>query len=178
MFIRGRSAVLSVLWVGVALWVIWADSMSGLPPLFPVTYLVPVILAANSGCFSIALLLSFVMPLARLQGHDGLNDNPQVWANALIHCFVLAFIAMLVYRQQREVKVLRGILRVCSFCKRIKSGEETWQPIESYVTRHADVRFSHTFCPECARAHYPEFFREPQTPTAAPLSDARLTVEA
>ena len=161
MLIRGRFFVLSVLWVGVAAWVIWADSMSGLPPLFPITYLVPVILAANTGCMSIALLLSFVMPLARLQGPHGIAGNPQVLANALIQCFVLAFIAILVYRQNREVRVLRGILRVCSFCKRIKASDHSWQPIESYVSRHAEVRFSHTFCPECAQVHYPEVFREP-----------------
>jgi hypothetical protein len=167
MLIRGRPVILSVLWVGVALWVIWADSLSGLPPLFPVTYLVPVILAANSGCLSIALLLAFVMPLARLEQPGGLSENPQVWANALIHCFVLTFIAVLVYRQNREVRVLRGILRVCSFCKRIKSKDDSWQPIESYVSRHADVRFSHTFCPECAHEHYPEFFRDSHPPAEA-----------
>lgn len=50
-----------------------------------------------------------------------------------------------------EVKVLQGILPICAECKRIRTQQDTWEQIESYVRDHTDAEFSHGICPECAR---------------------------
>ena len=55
----------------------------------------------------------------------------------------------------RQIKVLEGILPVCSFCKKIRSHDE-WIPIDNYVRDHSEAEFSHSVCPECAQAHYGE----------------------
>ena len=49
-----------------------------------------------------------------------------------------------------EIKVLRGLLPVCSLCKKIREDDGSWCPIERYVSARSDARFTHTFCPECA----------------------------
>jgi HAMP domain-containing protein len=49
-----------------------------------------------------------------------------------------------------EVKVLRGILPICAFCKRIKGEDGTWEAIESYVRERTSAEFSHGLCPDCA----------------------------
>jgi hypothetical protein len=53
-----------------------------------------------------------------------------------------------------EVKILRGILPICSFCKKIRTKDNTWVPVEEYVHEHSEADFSHGFCPDCMRDHY------------------------
>jgi len=48
-----------------------------------------------------------------------------------------------------EVKVLRGLLPICSYCKKVRGDENYWEQIESYVSEHSDAQFSHSICPEC-----------------------------
>lgn len=55
-----------------------------------------------------------------------------------------------------EIKTLRGILPICSFCKNIRNDEGYYEQIESYIHKHSGVDFSHTICPSCMKKHYPE----------------------
>jgi len=48
-----------------------------------------------------------------------------------------------------NVKQLRGLLPICSYCKRIRSDEDYWQQVETYVADRSDVEFSHGVCPDC-----------------------------
>jgi len=48
-----------------------------------------------------------------------------------------------------QVKHLTGLLPICSYCKRIRDDSNYWQQVESYVSSHTDVRFSHGICPDC-----------------------------
>lgn len=48
-----------------------------------------------------------------------------------------------------QVKQLQGLLPICCYCKKIRSDQNYWQQVEAYISRHADVRFSHVICPEC-----------------------------
>jgi sigma-B regulation protein RsbU (phosphoserine phosphatase) len=54
----------------------------------------------------------------------------------------------------REVKVLQGLLPICSHCKKIRDDHNQWQPVESYIKAHSAVDFSHGICPECLDKHY------------------------
>lgn len=50
-----------------------------------------------------------------------------------------------------QVKQLQGLLPICSYCKKIRDEQNFWQRIDSYITDHADVQFSHGICPDCYR---------------------------
>ena len=56
----------------------------------------------------------------------------------------------------KEVKILRGILPICSFCKKIRNDNGYWDQVENYVSRHTEAGFSHSVCPDCLAKHYPE----------------------
>lgn len=56
-----------------------------------------------------------------------------------------------------EMKVLQGHLPMCANCKSIRDEKGTWNQIDSYMTEHADVEFSHGICPECAEQLYPGY---------------------
>jgi PAS domain S-box-containing protein len=48
-----------------------------------------------------------------------------------------------------EVKTLREILPICSYCRRIRDDEDYWDTVESYIARHTASQFSHGICPSC-----------------------------
>lgn len=56
-----------------------------------------------------------------------------------------------------EVKTLRGIIPICSYCKKIRDDEGIWNQLESYLRSHSDAEFSHGACPECYKKQIAEF---------------------
>lgn len=59
-----------------------------------------------------------------------------------------------------ELKVLRGILPICSFCKKIRDDAGYWNQVETYIQKHSDADFSHSICPSCVNKHYPHIAEE------------------
>ena len=53
-----------------------------------------------------------------------------------------------------EIKMLRGILPICMHCKGIRNDEGYWNQLETYITEHSAVRFSHGICDKCLKEHY------------------------
>ena len=50
-----------------------------------------------------------------------------------------------------EIKVLSGFLPICSLCKKIRDEDGTWHQMETYIDDHSEAKFSHSYCPECAK---------------------------
>jgi DNA-binding response OmpR family regulator len=48
-----------------------------------------------------------------------------------------------------EIRILRGMLPMCSKCKKIRDDEGFWNQVDSYIEEHSQVTFSHGICPEC-----------------------------
>jgi len=55
-----------------------------------------------------------------------------------------------------ELNTLRGILPVCSSCKKIRDDEGIWNQIEEYIESHSKALFSHSLCPTCMDSMYGE----------------------
>lgn len=56
-----------------------------------------------------------------------------------------------------DVRVLCGLLPTCSFCRKVRDDAGNWSRLETYLEARTGTAFSHGICPECMRAHYPEF---------------------
>lgn len=56
-----------------------------------------------------------------------------------------------------QIKVLHGILPICSFCKQIRNDRGAWQRLEEYIQNHSEAEFSHSVCPKCMKEHYPDY---------------------
>jgi DNA-binding response OmpR family regulator len=52
-----------------------------------------------------------------------------------------------------QVKRLKGLLPICSYCKKIRNDANYWQQVEGYIMERTDARFSHGVCPECYEIH-------------------------
>lgn len=59
-----------------------------------------------------------------------------------------------------EIKTLRGIIPICSYCKEIRDDKGAWKRIEEYIALHSEAEFSHGICPKCAHTHYPDYFKK------------------
>lgn len=59
-----------------------------------------------------------------------------------------------------KVKLLSGMLPICSACKKIRDDKGYWNQIEVYIRDHSEAEFSHGICPECAKRLYPNYFKD------------------
>ena len=62
------------------------------------------------------------------------------------------------YRAVDEVKILKGIIPICSYCKEIRDDKGFWNRVEAYIENHTEASFSHGICPKCVKEHFPDFF--------------------
>jgi DNA-binding response OmpR family regulator len=55
-----------------------------------------------------------------------------------------------------KVKLLSGLLPICSACKKIRDDKGYWSQVDNYVQEHSEATFSHGLCPDCLKTLYPE----------------------
>jgi phosphoserine phosphatase RsbU/P len=48
-----------------------------------------------------------------------------------------------------RVRQLQGLLPICSYCKKVRDDQNYWQQVDSYISKHTEVEFSHSICPTC-----------------------------
>ncbi len=52
-------------------------------------------------------------------------------------------------RTLSEIKTLRGLLPICSACKKIRNARGDWTRLEEYIREHSHADFTHGLCPDC-----------------------------
>jgi len=57
----------------------------------------------------------------------------------------------------KQIKTLRGLIPICSNCKKIRDDKGYWQQVEVYVRDHSNADFTHGICPECFKKLYPGY---------------------
>ncbi len=48
-----------------------------------------------------------------------------------------------------QVRTLRQLLPICSYCRKIRNDHNYWEQLEVYMGQNTSTRFSHGICPEC-----------------------------
>ncbi len=57
-------------------------------------------------------------------------------------------------KAREDVKILSGLLPICSNCKKIRDDQGYWNQIDVYIQKHSDARFSHGMCSKCSDELY------------------------
>lgn len=87
----------------------------------------------------------------------GSEATPVNWIESALETGIVIFIALLIMSASLNclgrVRHLEGFLRVCSFCKRIKTKDD-WIPLDQYIRDYSEADLSHGLCPDCAEKHY------------------------
>jgi phosphoserine phosphatase RsbU/P len=66
-----------------------------------------------------------------------------------------------------EIEALKGLLPVCSSCKKIRTAntdpdqKDSWITLEAYLHNHTAVEVTHSICPDCMNKLYPDLY-EPE----------------
>ncbi len=55
-----------------------------------------------------------------------------------------------------RVKSLSGLLPICASCRKIRDAKNAWHNLEAYIRNHTEADFTHSICPDCRKALYPE----------------------
>jgi hypothetical protein len=156
--------VLLVVWIVLALVILFADYTTGPFIQFPFLYVLPVVFASwyNGRFWGIAYAL--VLPMIRLY-YNTVWSIPWTMVegsiNALIRVFILTLLAYLIDRvsqqtiaTRKEVRLLEGLLPICASCKKIRDSNNEWQQLEAYISHHSEAKFTHGVCPDCAKKLY------------------------
>ncbi len=53
-----------------------------------------------------------------------------------------------------NIKTLKGLVPICSVCKKIRDDKGYWNQIEEFIESHSNASFSHGTCPECLEKLY------------------------
>ncbi|HXX63641.1 MAG TPA: response regulator transcription factor [Bacteroidota bacterium] len=62
-------------------------------------------------------------------------------------------VATRILSMQTEMHQLEGLLPICSYCKKIRDENDSWMPIEGYISTRTEATFSHGACPSCVEKY-------------------------
>ncbi len=55
-----------------------------------------------------------------------------------------------------DIKELKGLMPICSRCKKIRDDDGYWSQVDEYLIHHTDALVSHSLCPQCSDELYGE----------------------
>jgi hypothetical protein len=88
------------------------------------------------------------------------NLSPKFLAEITESVWIILLFAFTINFQMKswkKIKLLEGILPICSYCKRIRDEKKAWTQMEEYISDHSEADFSHGLCPECVEKHFGEY---------------------
>jgi hypothetical protein len=147
--------------IAASVLILLVDYMTGPFIQFPILFVVPVAIATAAQGVVAGSVVAVLLPLLRLSFFLKWQ-LPSSWllegVDTAVDVAILVGFAALLHRtlqQRRQIRVLEGMLPICSFCKRIRDEKGQWRQLEAYITERSDALFSHTFCEQCSKIHYP-----------------------
>ena len=60
-----------------------------------------------------------------------------------------------------HVQRLQGLLPICSYCKKVRNEANYWEQVDSYLSSHSDLDFTHSICPVCTEKMMKELEEAP-----------------
>lgn len=146
----------------------WVDWKTGIELNFFAFYFLPVGLAAWHLGFGAAVIMALLSSVVWFGANSERVYSLQafaVWntairlASFLMIGWTLSRIRALLMTERRtsddlrrtlaEVRLLEGMLPICSRCKKIRNDRGQWQQMEVYLGEHSNAQFTHGYCPDC-----------------------------
>lgn len=57
-------------------------------------------------------------------------------------------------RALQENRALRGLIPICSHCKKVRDDHGYWEAVETYISERSEALFSHSICTDCGPRIY------------------------
>lgn len=121
-----------------------------------VPYVAVVLISLRTNNVKFTIYIAILCTLLTMLGYIYSPEGGVLWkvimnrALALFAIWVTALLAIkIIQDSQKEIKMLRGFLPICSSCKMVRDDQGYWNQIESYIHKHSEAQFSHGICPDC-----------------------------
>lgn len=90
-----------------------------------------------------------------------------------LHCVLTASpitlgsrkLVLLVIDDISEIVILRRLLPICMYCKKVRDARQCWSDVETYLHENLDVLLSHGICPSCFESKKAEFLASVAAPS-------------
>lgn len=78
-------------------------------------------------------------------------DEHHLWMRipTVLLLFAIVVLVSGLRRAHTEVKILRGLIPICAWCKKVRDDQGYWTVVEAYVQQHTTAEFTHGMCPDC-----------------------------
>jgi phosphoserine phosphatase RsbU/P len=100
----------------------------------------------------IIILTALEKKIGYTEGMNAGADDFMTKPADIVELNVRLRVAERIVRLQKEVQQLKGLLPICSKCKKIRVADTRWEQVESYITKRSVAQFSHGICPSCYAA--------------------------
>ncbi len=104
--------------------------------------------------------------------------SPKILTGALETIWLFLLFAFTIKYQSiiwRRIKLLEGILPICSYCKKIRDEQGKWNQMEVYVNEKTGADFSHGICPNCMQVNFGDIVGKPDKLPADTKNDLETT---
>ena len=85
-----------------------------------------------------------------------LSTSGNIFDTISFSLLIYGFIKIIKYRQTEEkhIQTLEQLLPLCSNCKKYRTDDGQWLPIEKYLIDSGSPAITHGICPECSEKLY------------------------
>lgn len=146
------------LWIIITVLIVCVDYLSGPWIQFPILFIIPIAIVSWSGKRKYAILLSVILPCFRFMYIFFWNETLPFFdlsINVAIRMMIFLTIAYLT-SYAKELRVLKGLLHICSYCGKFKSNDGKWISPQEFITEYSEAILSHGICMDC----YPKVIRD------------------
>ncbi len=56
-----------------------------------------------------------------------------------------------ILRYTSEIRNLKDLIPICSYCRKIRNDDNYWQMVETYINEQTGSNFTHGICPDCLK---------------------------
>ncbi len=100
--------------------------------------------------------LADVLSISKLRLDQILNSASDVTDTLGVFCIVVGFIETMRFQREKERQIenLETLLPICAWCKKYRTPEGAWQPIEQYL-HDKGASLTHGICPTCSPKVFP-----------------------
>jgi sigma-B regulation protein RsbU (phosphoserine phosphatase) len=95
------------------------------------------------------ILTSMDRKVGFLEGMNAGADDFVTKPADIVELNVRLRVAERILKLQTQVKTLESLLPICPECKKIRTRDDQWEQVESYISKRSDAQFSHGICPQC-----------------------------
>ena len=131
------------------------DLLTPMGVALPMLYSGLVLLGLWSPHPKFALIAAIIATILSILGAIITPPGGVVWIGvtnrlmALLIVWTTAFLVMRYKRAEQATKILRGLLPICAWCKKIRDDKGYWKQIEEYMEQRTEALFTHGMCTEC-----------------------------